>query len=941
MKAMVCAVLVLGLLGQDEGQEDVYGWNGEPPDASAALGAVAGARARMEVEGDLDGAEEALEEVWLQATANEGFEGQEELLVQVALARAEVFRRRGQLELASRATRELLIRQDATHFRELRAKLTRANQALRVRALQAAKDARLVKLRQEILTTARGDDGSEDSLEAIVNEACDAEDWDVLRELGAPAQPYLMERILANLDGFPQRVQDDLLAILIGMNRAKAAELLLPHLDAGGYLWKRRIVRAMESNDVLGDDAWTRSSPSVCLEPGWLYVLETLLAAPDTALQSVSLVRTPFLHDALTAGLQGALVHGIEAYGRDFVNALVQVLDADGVVDSARPVYEAAARHPSVEVRRFAADKLRRFESSGVLLALADDPDPAIRASVVWSLGPHSGWFLRLDSGGGLGRDTRDWNPPLGEEERGILRRLCGDAEASVRTAAAEKLYGLTPPLADELYLGLTADPSARVRAIVARVVPLPPALRGEILARLSSDPDGDVLEAVQQQLLQLPLEDPGPFLPALRERMLSARYSLAGEFVVHKRLLQTAQGARALVGWALEASDGGLLDRLFDYANVTTNLLRVDDPTLARLFVRAQEFRQDNRVVHYRVLENAIEQSRPPRDGALLLVVADADVEPSTRLQAARLAAPGGGEALRRALGTLLSADAWLRHPPGERDLKDLEDTVAHLPADERNGFVLDAVRDAAIPDALAVAVAGAYQEAEPLGREVTLAVLARWFDPERLVWAVEKALGHLAALGDEADREVLKAAVRRPEYAPTAIQTMVALRDPVFLPTLGRCLEAEWITDEPWRKEVRYAAARGIASFLSDEAGELLLQGLSSPDLTLRGICRDGLDNIQATRERIRSWEGSRAGRPTEESALAELVGMLADGHPEVRAQAVRGIASFGRIEYLPTLIRLLEDPDDDVKRAAVQAIDTLNHLAAERRSGAASGD
>jgi len=252
---------------QDPEQLEAYGWNGDAPDVDECLTRIAEARVRMQADGDHAGAEALLDEVWLKATATRGFEGQVELLVQVALARAEVYRQQGKQAEALQAAEQLLFKKaDLERLQDLRAKLTRANKALLIRAARAANNPRLVALRAELASSPRAAD--HDSLAKIVRDAYAEEDYGVIVEIGAPAQPAFAAEIVADADTFPSRVSADPLYYLLNMNEGRAAEILLANLDAGGYLWKRRIVRAMDAGNVLNNlGTCSSDQPFVCLEP--------------------------------------------------------------------------------------------------------------------------------------------------------------------------------------------------------------------------------------------------------------------------------------------------------------------------------------------------------------------------------------------------------------------------------------------------------------------------------------------------------------------------------------------------------------------------------------------------------------------------------------------------------------------------------------------------
>jgi HEAT repeat protein len=152
----------------------------------------------------------------------------------------------------------------------------------------------------------------------------------------------------------------------------------------------------------------------------------------------------------------------------------------------------------------------------------------------------------------------------------------------------------------------------------------------------------------------------------------------------------------------------------------------------------------------------------------------------------------------------------------------------------------------------------------------------------------------------------------VKTPHYSQSVLHTLIALHREEDLSILQRRLETEWIADLNLRNSLRTIAAKGVASYLSDQAAEIMLHGLASSSSGVRMACADRLDSLEATRNRQESWNSRHLQKLTKESALDELLVMPSSGNMEIRVKAIRGIATFGAIEYLPTLIRLLADPD-----------------------------
>jgi HEAT repeat protein len=210
------------------------------------------------------------------------------------------------------------------------------------------------------------------------------------------------------------------------------------------------------------------------------------------------------------------------------------------------------------------------------------------------------------------------------------------------------------------------------------------------------------------------------------------------------------------------------------------------------------------------------------------------------------------------------------------------------------------------------------------PQSDALTKEVLARWFRPELAPSSpVFRAIEHLGSRSDLASGAVLEQALLHPVYAGQAIESMAALRNPVYLEKIARGLAAEWVGAGGDRLDVQRQAARALASFNEPAAAEFLLRGLQSGDPEVRGYCKAGLERLEEYEKHARAWKDRGMAAPSKESALADLLTMLGDKDPVLRAQAALGLATLGAVETLPQLIRLLKDSDANVRAAALNAL------------------
>lgn len=908
------------LLAQDAQAPRLYGSRSQPRSREELLQAIADVRAALRVGGDFREAESVLDALRLEACSFQLHYDPREVLVQLALARSELYESLGDAEKALAVLQEFYYLEGDQRIEEFGLLPLQSDDILK--GIEA--DPRLVQRRKTIENRSTASGNSQDSLEGIVGKAFETGEYSTILEIGAPAMSYFAKLIQEHSAGFPPQKNQDPLEFLIAIDQRRAAKTLLENLNAGGYLWKRRIVRAMR-NVLIDDGTWSTSTPFVCLEPEWLDLLEALLLeSKDVALQSLHLVEEPFLRDFLTPELQHALVFGLDRHGIEFANALMQVLDKGGVVASEEPVLAAAMRVPDQNVRRLSAQLLAKYESSAALKALASDPDPQIRRAVAQSLGPHTGRFLHRyrppGAGWTLNTTSTDWQPKLEASDVELVRRLIEDSEADVRRTAAYALWSLARPLEEEVYFQLASDPDPSVRSVVASMQGVGDHLYGRLLAQLAEDSSSVVLATVDDVLEQAPLgSNPIPYLMALEKR----RHALDPGPMVNK-LDESPAGLGLLVRWALQAPDGQTFASLLHpLVNQPSRTEELDDATLALLYVRLSE---SSRSAWFKAIFQSPQST--PRASAMRLVFQDSSVPITTRLAAAVLAAPEGGARFREAILQLLKKEQW-KESPAIADGDAVETAIDKLPATERNMLVLEILEDRAIVDELARRAAAGYEPVESRGREITLAILARWFpgDGSRSE-AVHKALQHLGSLPQDADPELLIAAARHPIYAESAVASMIALRDPKFLETLGACLEANWVSRER-RAGARSTAAAGLVYF-GEAAAPYLLQGLTSDSEYVRELCAQGIQQLEAQATAAHKLSELSKTLPTKESALVDLARMLEDEKQLVRIEAIQGIASFGAYEFLPQMIRLLDDPNKDVKDAARAAIDKLRAAA-----------
>ncbi|MEQ1893228.1 MAG: HEAT repeat domain-containing protein, partial [Planctomycetota bacterium] len=804
----------------------------------------------------------------------------------------------------------------------------------------AGADPALEALRAQVRAAARQGDGTPNTLRSIVADCIERGDMNRLQMLGPAVAEHVGTLALENPNDLPQR---ELLGVLLALDERFGVRFLIEHFDAGGVLWKRRILKALQDQSCIADeDTWTRSEPYVLLEPELLTLFARLIAVPETAVGTMKSLELVEERDAFSPELVAAVARGLGSYGTDFAAATMALFEGNAVALSAQPILEAMLGVKDEHLRRLAAEKLLSFERSEVLLAHANDPDPLLRVLVAQAFSYRDGQLVERGKYVDYER-----SPVIGPREFPVLKTLLSDPDESVRSTAVRGLDHVKTPLPAAEFDALLKDPSAKVRMALAWCTNLPGGTRPAFLARLAADPAPEVVGEVRQvleraagmhqniQVGQSALaRDPVPYLPALEVLWQHARSPLSSSYRDWYRdaLLASGEGLRAITAWILAARDTETLRTLV--ARTSPNSwLALSDELLARLLASLPAGSSGGDVDR---LWEAVRQAQPPRSAALRLLFADAKAPRTARITAARYAADAS-DGFREALLAFLRQPTWKSEPVSTQEAEDLGAVGSRLSQADGGVACLAILHDASITRELAQAVLDDYPLDVARSAELTREALARWFKPELPAsGAVLRALEHLGSRPDLVQGSVLDDALVHPVYSYQAIRSMAALRNPAYLPKIARGLTAEWAPSGDERQYIQREAAEALASFNDPAAAEYLLLGLRSSDDSVRFHCKTGLDRLEEYETRARAWKDRGLATPTKETALAELLTMLADKDPLLRAQAALGLATLGATETLPQLIRMLKDPDANVRAAAQKALDRLNALEPAPASG-----
>jgi hypothetical protein len=709
--------------------------------------------------------------------------------------------------------------------------------------------------------------------------------------------------------------------------------------------------------NTTGDPAWSvvpGYEPKL-REPAWLDMLATALADPSidesgSTANSLEAIASILIYmNAFTPELCDAFADFVMATSSNVASRHMRTFESLSVyVPSAQLFLERLLNDVRPDVRRRAAGQLTKYPHSDALLALVDDPDPAMRLSVITAIEPRT--VTRLVWRHRAVRQTERHGAlaaPDSAQSAELLTRLSLATEPVVREAVLRVIDERDLPIAPEVFRRLARDEDPGVRRMLAGNPPYDEALRVEILTELARDPDIVVARAVDMWLGYREW-DTAPIgrLAVVRARLLEAAVSVddagsvrSGELLEWVAMSQ--EGRIALAGWTLETGDSrfvaGALPR--DWARFNTVRGREE------LVAPWLDLPPSDVVALLRVLETArpevgnffgnriawrLRRGSDQFVGTCSEALRDETLTVQGRMYLATAVAARSDPDDVEALLAFLRDPAVLAEASQSWMPTLLESLGEVTPADVRNGFLLAVLRETSVPDAAMREVASTYRSDTDGSVEVIVEIVERWLGEPDEIPVVARAVDDLATAATPRAAELLLRASEHSQYVESAVRAMGRRRDPAFLPRLEECLSADWLGSSSMssRYLVEGTAAAAVSAYMSEDAAEILLRGAATVEThKTREQCLAGAEMIRSYLEGLDEWSRRKASRATRESAIADLLPMLEDEAWEVRLQAARALGTLGAVEHMPKLIALLRDPDQEVRDAAHAALDRLN--------------
>ncbi len=915
-----------------------------------------------EVDGPAVDLRGGLRELWVRAALSMEYPRRWEVLAKLAAARAAEFERRGELELARRATDELLVSaaaRDELGADKLEFQLVAAGPEFVKAASAAASAPELVALRNRLDAQLRGATRGGRASAQVVRSIEDAVDRALLEdqpalvlELGARAAPVLEALVREDLDTLPSKAALDPLVLLFNVDEARGAAFALEHWHRGRLLWRKRVLRAMGQAAVLtnpgtwlvevtANDGYSRVPPTL-VDTGWRELLGRAVKDEDVGLDSFVEVAKLAAHDALDSPLQMGLIAKIERGGPAAWRAASKLFEAGRGRESLRPVLERVVNRNEPELQVLAAQELSHFPRSAALLREFGSPTAGVRVAIANSLvGSSPRTVYRRHEGSvspvWLTEGPEAQRPRLEAGDSAIVDALLGDSEESVRESALDAYLRSPAVVVDvDRLVPLARDPSVEVRQLLAywwRAQPIP----APVLQVLAADQERAVLDSVPRlfgrlvefgrdgrQLNNADRNSPQPlwcwsdeYLPALVVWLSNASAEKLGlSSDVLAAACRTPEGVRSLLRVALELRPAAALSAavgLAQYPERTAWSVLTPDDAIA-LLRACWESQSD---LPYRLVEALPQQHRE----ALRSVLFDRSAPALLRALCAHASASSADAQWRAAVIEVFAgpdgADAV--SPLGQR---------TPLPVDERDALLHQVLTVSGAEDEAAARLFMRLVEKHDMSELLALAVLERIASTGSQQWygAGRMALARIEPTEAKPFTELFERVY--PHNLSTDVLSKVARAHlDAHLPFLERVLLGDPPSGGPDTVNNRIAAANALASYLDERAAAILLKGLAATtNKEVRDACFAALESIRRYEDERERWATRKTSRAAREAAIAELVPMLADKDATIRAQAARSLGALEAVEHLPALVRLLKDSNGDVRKAAQAAIDAL---------------
>ena len=806
-----------------------------------------------------------------------------------------------------------------------------------------------------------------DEIEKAVEDALERGDQAFILQLGERAAPALARATMADLENL--KAHPDPLLLLAKVHPTAGAALMREAFDKGGFFWKKRMIRALESDTYSRSDlTWdTKSYPGTCRISDYWTLLERLVNDPEVGNDAVNLFN-PTRSCELPPELVEVFARLLASEDGNVRGRAIARLPRH-VANYNEAWFAAGLSSPYAEVRREVASHLSNLPWSPRLARHVTDPDEGVRRAVAQMVLQRSATWINEK-----GPINTTAYPEITGEKRDLVLALAVDPKASVRALAVKAMKRMPSEVAI-----LTSPIDSRVSAEVRQVIEPPPV---EILRALAADPEPQIRYALAEwsrflppelgiQVLRLlcvdedertakaavyglPVEwfalHPEEAFAVVTNHFALAKPScdIANMSLVVQWMSKTQFGLDLAIAWVSRLDEADLFDIMQShpqpsqwghvddelitlspdiYIDFLTSLDRLPSKTpiknMLKGFLRVDQY------------EFVAEQDK----AAVLLAMNEERSEVlrvNLALDLAERSVPGWITAAVQGLRGdfwYQSARAYSKNNNTGQEFKAVLKEINELPDVVRREFAAALVHDRLVAGAVVELV---LERADFFGRHAAAyarGVRSRWFEGVRDDGETGLLNGHYSRLlrdliehmGGDAelmDEGFLMRVLEDEVYAEFAMRALEYNRSPQLLPVLERTLRESPFTPDAAR------AAQALLFWPTEQHTELLLFAYENiSDTKVQKAILNLLDAARQRAEILDFWRHRKALADSKDQAVAQLLALLEDESSAVRIQAIRGLATFDAVSAIPKLIPLLKSEERGVATATAEALEVLN--------------
>jgi hypothetical protein len=313
----------------------------------------------------------------------------------------------------------------------------------------------------------------------------------------------------------------------------------------------------------------------------------------------------------------------------------------------------------------------------------------------------------------------------------------------------------------------------------------------------------------------------------------------------------------------------------------------------------------------------------------AFLPIALDVKQDKSVRLAALDVAARGNPEQVSNCMLALMADSGW--QSPHVQHVSSHAASIAHGMDAQGAARTFDRLFESTkkLDPILASSFANGFAMRGPLDARSADRILDAWFDNKQMgSGAIQAALKQVVSRPREAQGDWIIRAVHDDRFWRSALNWIGDMRHPSYLATLEEGLSQGYGVQNVEPNDVKLSALNALTRYFSEPAAEIILKVAGdTASSQIRQECFKALDTIRQYKAEKGRWEDDRVSKEATATAVRELVALLDDPTPAVRAQAVRGLGTLRATEHMPRIVRMLKDGDEAVRKAAEEALGVLN--------------